>query len=150
MRIPPAPVFFLKIVLAIQGRLYFHTNCEIFLLFQVCGKYLWLFHKDCTESVNCSGFSTVQLLSRVRRFVTPWTAACQASLSITNSRNLLKLTPIESVMPSNHLILCRPFLLPPSIFSSIRVFLMNQLFASGGQNIGVSASASVLPMNIQG
>ena len=53
---------------------------------------------------------------------TPWTAACQASLSITNARSLLKLMPIESVMPSNHLILCRPLLLPPSIFPSIRVF----------------------------
>ena len=94
MRIPPAPFFFLKIVLAIQGHLCFHTNCDIFLLFQVCGKYLWLFHKDCTESVNCSGFSTVQLLSRVRRFVTPWTGACQPSLSITNSRSLLKLMSI--------------------------------------------------------
>ena len=53
---------------------------------------------------------------------TPWTAACQASLSITNARSLLKLMPIESVMPSNHLVLCRPLLLPPSIFPSIRVF----------------------------
>ena len=61
------------------------------------------------------------MLSFVRLFVTPWTAACQASLSITNSRSLLKLTSIESVMPSNHLILCRPLLLP-STFPSIRVF----------------------------
>ena len=53
---------------------------------------------------------------------TPWTAACQASLSITNARSLLKLMPIESVMPSNHLVLCCPLLLPPSIFPSIRVF----------------------------
>ena len=67
------------------------------------------------------GFSSVQSLSRVRLFVTPWTAACQASLSITNSRSLLKLTSIESVMPSNHLILCHPLLLPPSIFPRIRV-----------------------------
>ena len=66
--------------------------------------------------------SSVQSLSRVRLFVTPWTAACQASLSITNSQSLLKLMSIESVMPPNHLILCRPLLLPPSIFPSIRVF----------------------------
>ena len=66
--------------------------------------------------------SSVQSLSRVRRFETPWTAAGQASLSITNSQSLLKLMPIESVMPSNHLILCHPLLLPPSIFCSIRVF----------------------------
>ena len=67
-------------------------------------------------------FSSVQLLSRVQLFVTPWTTACQASLSITNSRSLLKLMSIESVMPSNRLMLCRPLLLPPSIFPSIRVF----------------------------
>ena len=67
-------------------------------------------------------FSSVQSLSSVQFFVTPWTAACQASLSITSSRSLLKLMSIESVMPSNHLILCRPFLLLPSIFPSIRVF----------------------------
>ena len=77
----------------------------------------WL--KDCKfSSVQ---FSSVQLLSRVQLFVTPWTAACQASLSITNSWSLLKLMSIESVMPSNHLILCHPLLLP-SIFPRIRVF----------------------------
>ena len=75
--------------------------------------------------------------------------ARQASLSITNSWSLLKLMSIESVMPSNHLILCRPLLLPPSIFPSIRSFQMSPFFTSGGQSIGISASASVLPMNIQ-
>ena len=73
------------------------------------------------SSIYCL-FSSVQLLSHVRIFVTPWTAARQASLSITKSWGLLKLVSIESVMPSNHLIFCRPFLLPPSIFPSIRVF----------------------------
>ena len=63
-----------------------------------------------------------QSLSHARLFVTPWTTACQASLSITNSWSLLKLMTIESVMPSNHLILCRPLLLPLSIFPSIRVY----------------------------
>ena len=67
-------------------------------------------------------FSSVQSFSHVRLFVTPWTAARQASLSITNSWSLLKLISIKSVMPSNHLIFCRPLLLPPSIFPSIRVF----------------------------
>ena len=67
-------------------------------------------------------FSSVQLLSRVRLFETPWIAAHQASLSITNYRSSLKLMSIESVMPSNHLILCCPLLLLPSIFPSIRVF----------------------------
>ena len=74
----------------------------------------------------------------------PMTATCQASLSFTISRSLLKLTPIMLVMPSNHLILCRPLLLLPSIFPSV-----SQLFTSGGQSTGASASASVLPMNIQ-
>ena len=67
-------------------------------------------------------FSSVQSLSRVRLFATPWTKAHQASLSITNSWSLSKLMSIDSVMPSNHLILCRPLLLLPSIFPSIRVF----------------------------
>ena len=67
-------------------------------------------------------FSLVQSLSHVQLFGTPWTAARQACLSITNSQSLLKLMSIESVMPPNHLIFCRPFLLPPSIFPSIRVF----------------------------
>ena len=65
---------------------------------------------------------SIQTFSCVRLFATPWTAACQASLSITNSQSLLKLMFIESVIPSNHLILCLPLLLLPSIFSSIRVF----------------------------
>ena len=73
-------------------------------------------------------FSSVQLLSRVWHFATPWTAACQASLSIANSRSLLKLMSIESVMPSNHLILCHPLLLLPSIFPSIRVFSNESAF----------------------
>ena len=93
-------------------------------------------------------FSSVQSLSRVRLFETPWTAARQASLSITNSRSLFKLTPTESVMPSNHLIL---FLVPFSSclqsFPASRSFQMSQLFTSGGQSIGDSASTSVLPMN---
>ena len=67
-------------------------------------------------------FDSVQSLSRVQLFATPWAAACQASLSITNSRSLLKIMSIESVMPSNHLILCRPLLLLSPIPPSIRVF----------------------------
>ena len=78
---------------------------------------------DCIQAASCSDcISSVQSLSRLRLFVTPWTAACQASLSITNSQSLRKLMSIESVIPSNHLILrCPPFL-PPSIFPSIGVF----------------------------
>ena len=71
---------------------------------------------------SIDGISSVQSLSHVRLFATPWTAACQDSLSITNSQSLLKLMSIKLVMPSNHLILCCPLLLLPSIFPSIRVF----------------------------
>ena len=92
----------------------------------------------------------VQSLSHVRLFATPWTAACQASQSLTISQSLLKLMSIELVMSFNHLILCCPLLLLPSIFSIIRVFSNESVFTSGGQSIGASASASVLPMNIQG
>ena len=91
----------------------------------------------------------VKSLSRVRLFATPRSAACQASLSITYSRSLLRLMCIESMMPSKHLILCCPLLLLPSIFPSIRIFQMSQFFTSGGQNIGMSASASVLSVNTQ-
>ena len=84
---------------------------SILLLVSVFKKYLF----------RSGQFSSVQLLSRVRLFATPWMAACQASLSITNSRSLLKPISIESVMPSSHLILCRLLLLPP-IPPSIRVF----------------------------
>ena len=72
--------------------------------------------------MDVGAFSSVQSLSRAQLFATPWTAARQAFLSITNSRSLLKLMSIESVMPSNHLILCHPLLLLPSILPSIRVF----------------------------
>ena len=80
---------------------------------------------------------------------TLWTAAHQASLSFTTSQSLLKLMSIELVMPSSQLILCHSLLLLSSIFPSTRVFPMSQLFTSGGQSIRVSASASVLLMNIQ-
>ena len=93
-------------------------------------------------------FSSVQSLSHVW-LCDPWTAACQASLSITNSWSLLKLMAIELVMPSNRLILCWLLLLRPSSFPSIRIFSKESVLPSGGTSIGVSASASVLPMNIQ-
>ena len=92
---------------------------------------------------------SVQLLNRLQLFVIPWTAAHQASLYITNSWSLLKLMSTVLVRPSNHLILCHPLLLPPSIFPASVSFPMSQFFTSGGQTIGVSASASVLPINIQ-
>ena len=92
---------------------------------------------------------SVQSLMRVWLFVTPWTATCQASLSITNSWSLLKLMSIYSVMPSNHLIFCHPLFSCLQSFPASGSFQMSCFFASGGQSIGVSASASVVPMNIQ-
>ena len=96
------------------------------------------------------GFSSVQFsCSVLSDSVTPWTAARQASLTITNSQSLLKPMSIESVMPSSHLILCHPLLLLPQSLPASETFPMNQLFTWGGQSIGVSALASVLPMNTQ-
>ena len=92
-------------------------------------------------------FSSVQLLSRVRLFATPWIAARHASLSITNSRSSLRLTSIESVMPSSHLI---PFSSCPQSLPASESFPMSQLFAWGGQRTGVSASVSFLPKKSQG
>ena len=90
--------------------------------------------------------SLVQSLSHVRLFATAWIAACQGSLSITNSWSLLKLMSIELVMPFNHLI---PFFSCLQSFPASGSFQMSQFFTSGGQNIGASASASVLPINIR-
>ena len=90
------------------------------------------------------------LLSPFWLFETPWTAAHQASLSITNSWSLLKLISIELMMPSNHLILYHPFSSCSQYFPASGSFPVSQFFASGGQSIGVSTSASVLPMNING
>ena len=95
-------------------------------------------------------FSGVHSLSHVRLFVTPWIAACQASLSITISQSSLRLMSIESVMPSSHLILGHPLLLLPSIIPASESFPISQLFAWSGQSTGVSALASFLPKNIQG
>ena len=94
-------------------------------------------------------FSSVQSLSHVWLFVTPWTAAHQASLSITTSWNLLKLMPVKFVMPSNHLIFCCPFSSCLWSYPQLGSFPMSQFFTSGGQRIGVSASTSALSMNIQ-
>ena len=98
---------------------------------------------------NMLYISLVRSLSHVWLFVTPWAAAPQASLSITNSQSLLKLVSIKSVMPSNHLIVCCPLLLLPSIFPSIRVFSNELVLHIRWPSIGVSALASVLLVNIQ-
>ena len=105
----------------------------------------WILYHWATRKAPIHLF-VVQSLSRVRLFLTLWTAACQASLSFIISQSLLKLMSIESVIPSNPLI----FLLLPSIFPSIRVFSNELALCIIGQSIGGSASASILPVNIQG
>ena len=106
---------------------------------------------ELTSTTLSLHMAVIQSLSCVWLVATPWTAARQAFLSFTISWSLLTLVSIESVMPSNHLILCHPLLLLPSTFPSLRVLLMSPffLFASGGRSTGASVSASVLPVNIR-
>ena len=94
-------------------------------------------------------FVVIQLLSRVWRFVTPWTAAHTASLSFSIFPSLLRFVSIELVIPSNHLILCCPLLLP-SVFPNIRVFSNESALMPGGQSVGASASALVIPVTTEG
>ena len=101
------------------------------------------------EALGVHLFSSVQSLSRVQLFATPWTAAHQTSLSITNSQSLLKLMSIESVMPSNHSSSVVPFSYRLQSFPASGSLQMSQFFASGEWSLRVSASASVFPMNIQ-
>ena len=117
--------------------------------FLLCRLTEWLLWYHKLPKITQKGISSVQSHGHLQIFATTQTAAYQVSLSITNSWSLLKLMSTKSVMPSIHLILHCPLLLPPSIFPSIRVFSMSQFITSGVQSIGVSASASVLPMNIQ-
>ena len=125
------------------------VSMHILIPFLISSFMYWLFRSvlfSPHEFVVLIFFScSVQSLSRVQLFVTPWTAAHQASRSITNYQSLLKLMSIKLVMPSNHLILCRPLLLLPQAFPTLGSFPMSRLFASGGQSIGASASASVFP-----
>ena len=94
-------------------------------------------------------FVVVQLLSRVRLFAPPWITALWASLSFTTSQNFLKIMSIELVMPFHHLIFVVPYSFCPQSFPASRTFTVSWLFASGGQSIGASASAWVLPMSVQ-
>ena len=125
------------------------STCRYQNKFQFCSSEALFTEIICTIVVF-SQFSSVQSLSRVQLFATPWIAARQAPLSITNSQSSLKLMSIESVMPSSHLILCCPLLLLPPIPPRSGSFPMSQLFAWGGQSIGVSALASFLPKKSQG
>ena len=103
---------------------------------------------NCSFDLHFPGDSVQFSRSVVSDFATPWITACQASLSITNSRSSLKLMSIESVMPSSHLILCRPLFLLPPIPPSIRAFSNESTLRMGGQSTGVSALASFLPKNL--
>ena len=117
---------------------------------------LFVVHLWIDKQISYSRISSVQLLSCVRLFVTPWSAACQAFLSIMNSLSLPKLMSIKSVMPSHYFILCHPFLLLSSIFPSIRVFSNESVlpirwpeYWSFSISPSNEYSASILPMNIQ-
>ena len=116
--------------------------------------YSWIPYKQKLSLWQASSVqfcrSVAQSLSHVRPFATPWITARQASLSITNCWSSPKFMIIESVIPSSHLILCRPLFLLPSMFPASESFPKSEVFASGGQSIGASASASILLMNIQG
>ena len=101
------------------------------------------------NAVPCSLFYVVQLLSYIQLFVIPWTVACQASLSSTISWSLLKFMSNESMMPSNHLIVCIPLLLYPSIFPNIRVFSNESVICIRQPKYWSVSLPSVLPMNIQ-
>ena len=114
---------------------------------------LWWFEGRSKEAVVCLDKELSQSVSSVAQscptLCNPMHWNTPGLLSITNSQSLLNLMSIESVMPANHLILCHPILLPPSIFPTSGSFPVSQLFAAGGQSMGVSASASVLPMHVQ-
>ena len=125
-------IFSLLLIFSLLWKLSFYRS-RVFTLFEIL------------ELLILKWFHIMFSCSVVSDFGSPWTAACQASLFFTISRSLLKLMSIESMMPSNHLILCYPLLLLPSSGS----FPMSQLIASGGQSIVLLASVSVLPMNIQ-
>ena len=109
----------------------------------------WDTLRTCVQSILPIAFSSFHLFSCVRLCATPWTAAHQDSLSITNSQSLLKLKTIESPMPSKHLILSYPLLLGLHSFLASGSFPMRQFFVSGGQRRGVAASASVFLVNNQ-
>ena len=127
----------------------FRSYIHLWLTSHPISEYLFWHEKDVLISWCLWLFSSVQSVSCVQLFATPWTAARQASLSFANSWSLPKLMSIESVMPSNHLISVVPFSSCLQSFPASGSFPRNQFFASGGQSIGVSASTSVLPMKTQ-
>ena len=125
-----------------------------FIILIICWDYnvleIWIKENESFKLIYLLQFNSVQSLSCVRLFATPWIAACQASLSITNSWSSPRLRSIESVMPFSHHIPCHPLLLLPPTPPTMGFFPMGQLFAWGGQSTGVSALASFLPKKSQG
>ena len=121
------------------------TVSKIFYVLYILYNCMYIIHK--TYIICCCCCSVVQSCPAL---CDPMDCACQASLSFTISRGLLKLMSIETMMPSNHLILCHPLLHLPSVFPSIRVFSSESAVCISGQSIGASASATDLPVNIQG
>ena len=122
LQLPPFSLSFILLPLFVVGVSALLTKWRLMGTGQLFSLDLTFVSNTPSEVSSSVQFSSVQLLSRVRLFVTPWTEACQASLSITNSRSSPKLMSIESVMPSSHLILCNPLLFLPPIPPSIRVF----------------------------
>ena len=133
------------------GNISLHILYHIFFIVSFISGHLVRLHTLAIVNNTVVSISSVQSLSHVRLFATPWIAAHQASLSITNTWSSLKLMSIELMMPSSHLILCHPLLLLPPIPPNIRVFpKKSQLFSWDGQSTGVSALASFLPKKSQG
>ena len=149
------PLFYNETICSHKGKSALSKNT---ILFFKRGRYDDRWHFPCcnknTSPYATGGatkkFSSVQWVSHVWLFVTPWTVACQVSLSITNSQSLLKLMYIMSEMPSNHLILCHPLLLPSSILPSIRVFSNESVLHLGGQSIGISVLGLVFLLGLTG
>ena len=130
-------------------RIIFQQFWEILSQYHIHYPFNYILFLFLTDIAMLVSVVLVQLLSCVQLFVTPWISVHQASLSITSSRSLLKLISIELVMPSSLLIFCHPLFSCPQSLPASGSFPLSQLFSWGGQSIGVSASASVLPMNTQ-
>ena len=135
--------------MAAKGKWYWGCTLDPKLPASPCGQVAkgvpWTYETGLVDSLE--EVVVVHMLSCVQLFETPWTATHQASLSFIISLSMFKLMSIESVMPSNHLVLCCSLLLLPSIFPSISIFSEELAFLLRGQSIGASASASILPMN---
>ena len=152
------PVLFFHVNSCIHEKILFSASftsqvyINVWLYFWVLDHMLAVLLSSPSPVSSSVQFSSIQLLSHVQLFAIPWITACQASLSITNSRSSLRLKSIESVMPSSHLwwLLVIPFSSCPQSIPASESFPMSQLVAWGGQSTGVSTSVSFLPKKSQG